>query len=197
MGGGAIAGLSMAGRELASVTGDMVQYKNALRDGTMSQGEFTEKIMGSLPVLGAYWQAGRNIREMFTGEEAEIAKATKAFDKHLTKMKEINAALENFKKVNATIGGSLGDMKFHDVRELQMMQTPEPFKAGLQAQFELEDKALRVKEALKAEAKSDPAKPKRPRLGGRITSCKSFKTSMTRLPSNMRQWQQVPVGWVA
>jgi len=73
-GGGAVAALTMAGSQIKNFADNLIELRNELNAGTLSAGEFAEKLAGSIPVIGQFWQAGRSIRELFTGEQAEIAR---------------------------------------------------------------------------------------------------------------------------
>lgn len=72
-GGGTVAVLGLAGGILKDSTQRMIELRDRARETAMSSGQITEELAGSLPVLGSIWQAGRNIRELFSGE-AGIAK---------------------------------------------------------------------------------------------------------------------------
>jgi hypothetical protein len=74
VGGGAVAGLSLAGRVLNDMTGKAIELRDAFSDGSKSAGEVADELIRSLPVLGNIFSAGQNIRELFTGERAEIAR---------------------------------------------------------------------------------------------------------------------------
>src|ERR1035437_4110074 len=49
-----------------------------IKAGTADSGDMFEAIAGGLPVIGEFWKAGREIREAFTGDKAEIDEANKA-----------------------------------------------------------------------------------------------------------------------
>lgn len=70
VGGGVVAGLTVAGQQLSALTGKAVQLSDAFREGRITAGEMTESLARSIPILGGFWEAGRNIRELMTGEEA-------------------------------------------------------------------------------------------------------------------------------
>jgi hypothetical protein len=82
-GGGAIGALSMLGKELANATDEIVKMSQAFRKGEIESGMFFEKVAAGVPVLGGFWQFGRNIRESFTHEREEADKFKASLDAHL------------------------------------------------------------------------------------------------------------------
>lgn len=98
-GAGAIAGFAVIGQVLNDATGKARELVEQFRAGEISSGQMVENIAAGLPVIGNFWQAGRNIREMFTGEEAaarEILKLEKLRNAALDMRK---AALERVAEV--------------------------------------------------------------------------------------------------
>lgn len=79
-GAGAVAGITILTRELAAATGKAADLATQLRLGKISGGEFAEQMAASVPILGQAWQAGRNIREIITGENAELEKQIALLD---------------------------------------------------------------------------------------------------------------------
>lgn len=75
-GAGAVAGFTMAGRALAEVTAKAVELRDAFRDGAGAS-EITAELLKSIPLIGEFAKAGANIRELFTGERAQIERLTK------------------------------------------------------------------------------------------------------------------------
>lgn len=71
-GGGAVAGFAMIGRELEALTGKAIEFRDAMREGKMEAGDVVEELAKSLPIYGGVIAAGRNIRELITGEQAAI-----------------------------------------------------------------------------------------------------------------------------
>jgi hypothetical protein len=92
-GAGPVAGIALAGRALNDMSSAAVEIKNDLNSGAMSLGEASEKIMATLPIFGQYWQAGRNIRELFTGENAAEAKALAAQTQRLGEAQRARGAM--------------------------------------------------------------------------------------------------------
>lgn len=72
-GAGAIAGVGLLARGLADVTGKAAQLKAEFEAGKKSAGEVADELARSVPVLGQIYTAGRNIRELATGEQAAAA----------------------------------------------------------------------------------------------------------------------------
>lgn len=102
-GGGAILGLSIVGKELNEVTEKAVKLKEEFQTGQKSAGDIAEELAKSLPVFGGFISAGRNIRELFTGEQAaadrikESSEAiTSSTEFRLQKMKELRQENDAF-----------------------------------------------------------------------------------------------------
>lgn len=77
VGGGAIAAVGFITHAIANAARNARELTDEFRDGKIQAGEFADKLVGTIPVLGAIWRAGRDIREMITGEQRLIAEATK------------------------------------------------------------------------------------------------------------------------
>jgi len=73
-GAGAVAGIALAARTLTDLTGKAVSFRDAMREGSMSAGDVADQLARSIPVLGSIYAAGRNLRELITGQQAEINK---------------------------------------------------------------------------------------------------------------------------
>jgi hypothetical protein len=86
-----IGGLVLIGRELDRATEKAVELRNAFNAGTISAAEMAQQFVDTIPIVGQFAQAGRNIRELFTGE---IAAATEA-------LKEANSEMQNLVKKNS------------------------------------------------------------------------------------------------
>lgn len=77
VGGGAIAAVGFITHSIANAARNARELTDEFRDGKIQAGEFADKLIGTIPVLGSIWRAGRDIREMITGEQRMIAEATK------------------------------------------------------------------------------------------------------------------------
>lgn len=171
MGGGAIAGASMLGRELAGSTKELADLADQMRENKMTTGEFTEKIAGSIPVLGNFWQAGRNIRELITGEAVAeqqyinaINRETQAHEKaaqairaraiEIKSLREFNASMESqtARLLHPEMGPKLDfDKNITDLRSKASGFVPALDKAGnssqamadITRQIDATEKALR------------------------------------------------------
>lgn len=78
-GGGAVGALSGLGRTLSEATAKALELSDAFKAGRISLGELVEQAARGVPVLGGFFQTGRNIREFFTHEEAASRAADLAF----------------------------------------------------------------------------------------------------------------------
>ncbi len=103
-GSGALGALSKAGGELKDFTAKLVELKNTKQ----STGELTEELMKSLPVLGQFWQAGRNIREVLTGEEAAMKKVNQSWSASVKIMNDATNARLAWRKETRDV---LADMQ--------------------------------------------------------------------------------------
>lgn len=56
--------INMVGRELAHATEQAKEFASALAQGQTTLGEFAEKSIGSVPIVGQFYTAGQNIRAM-------------------------------------------------------------------------------------------------------------------------------------
>jgi hypothetical protein len=66
----AVAGLAHGARELA----------DELRRGGQNAAEMASKLLDGIPIVGNFAKAGRDIREIFTGEQAEIDRINKSIE---------------------------------------------------------------------------------------------------------------------
>ena len=78
VGGGALRVISHLGREIEGMAKKIADVNAQIKAGTADSGDMFEAIAGGLPVIGEFWKAGREIREAFTGDKAEIDEANKA-----------------------------------------------------------------------------------------------------------------------
>ena len=72
LGGGAIWGLSHAAKLIGDMATNAGNLAREFSQGKISAGEMASKLVDSLPVVGQFAQAGRAIREAFTGEQAAV-----------------------------------------------------------------------------------------------------------------------------
>lgn len=114
-GAGAVAGLTLGATVLRDAATAAADLRSQLDAGEISAGEMTERLMGILPVVGQFWQAGRAVRELFTGEEAAAKKireeaeagvkymearlalqkqATEAVERHADRVRQLRNELE-------------------------------------------------------------------------------------------------------
>ena len=64
--------VGMAGMALKGMTDKMSELTAQFREGKIGGGEMVEKLAEGIPIIGDFVTAGRDIREMFTGEKAQI-----------------------------------------------------------------------------------------------------------------------------
>jgi hypothetical protein len=70
-GGALVAGVALAGRTMREMAETSARIATDLRTGAISVKEAAEELVGSAPIIGDFWRAGRAIREVITGEGAE------------------------------------------------------------------------------------------------------------------------------
>lgn len=76
VGGGEAAIASLIGNRIRNVTEEAIKLRDAFRAGKISMGELVEESAKLTPILGSWIAAGRNIRELLSGEAAEAARIT-------------------------------------------------------------------------------------------------------------------------
>lgn len=74
VGGGAFAGISFLTSTLERSTGKAKDLVTEFRMGTKTSGELADETLRLIPIFGDVYAAGRNIREIFAGDEAALAK---------------------------------------------------------------------------------------------------------------------------
>ena len=74
VGGGAFAGISFLTATMERATGGAKDLVTQFRAGTKTSGELADEALRLIPIFGNVYAAGRNIREIFTGEEAALAR---------------------------------------------------------------------------------------------------------------------------
>jgi hypothetical protein len=90
-GGGVVAGLHIAGKQLEGMTSKALELRDAIASGKMEASQLVDELMKSVPIIGGFWAAGRNIRELLTGEGAGVAQTnreTEAMNKLLELQRE-------------------------------------------------------------------------------------------------------------
>ncbi len=89
-GAGRIAGFAIIGRLMKDATEKALELRDALNSGAMSAAELAEETVKLIPIVGSFWQAGRNIKEMFTGEIQAATAALKEANAEMKKLFERN-----------------------------------------------------------------------------------------------------------
>lgn len=76
-GAGLVAGLVGVGEALQGATGGIIALKKEFQEADLSAGEMFSKVADGIPIVSQFAAAGRNIREIFTGEQAAIDQINK------------------------------------------------------------------------------------------------------------------------
>lgn len=102
-GGGALIGFSLLGNILESSTEKAKEFAAALREGKLSAAELVVKFGEAVPLVSSFVTAGQNIRELITGEQAEI-------DRTLEFAKAIDAAIDANRRAGEAAAKAYEDM---------------------------------------------------------------------------------------
>lgn len=76
-GRGALLGINIMSRMLAEAAKSVKEVAEGLREGSMSAGEMADKLVGGLPIIGQFWQAGRSLHEAIFGAGVDFEKVKK------------------------------------------------------------------------------------------------------------------------
>ncbi len=144
-GGGAVGSLTMAGSKLKDFTGNLLEMQKALKAGTVTMGEFAEKTAESIPVLGQFWQAGRNIREMITGEQAELEKGLLVIQRRTTAWNNSTKAIQDAERAMRATSQTWADLREKLGQQTELVGLKEPIR-GLR---ELDMEATKAKDEVK------------------------------------------------
>lgn len=150
-GAGAVAGLALASNALRDATGRAVELRDALNSGAMSAGEVADQMARALPVVGGIYAAGRNIRELLTGEQAAVEAIRKEaeltnqiIDARRSIMKTANAGQAEMLKLTQQLR-----------RETALLNEPDAAKREeLQQQFDAADMRGNIDKTAAAQLKA-------------------------------------------
>lgn len=81
-GAGIAKSISEAAERVDELTKKAVELKEAFGSGAKGAGEIAEELIKAVPIVGHLFDAGRNIRELFTGEAAQLKEAADALAQH-------------------------------------------------------------------------------------------------------------------
>lgn len=98
-GGGAIAGVGLAARELANLGATIEEMSIQMRSGQKSFREFTEEGIRSIPILGNVTKFFDGLREAITGEKYAIDKQINAYERRTQANRDAIAKAEEYKKI--------------------------------------------------------------------------------------------------
>lgn len=131
VGGGAIAAVGFITHSIANAARNARELTDEFRDGKIQAGEFADKLVGTIPVLGSIWRAGRDIREMITGEQRLIVEATKEaelFDQVMKSRVDVQKKSNDAAKEHLEIIRNIN-------REMKLRFMPEPGRSVTEAGF--------------------------------------------------------------
>jgi hypothetical protein len=153
-GGGAVAGLSLAGGMLADITGNLRDMQVQLQLNEKSAGEVTEQFLKQIPIVGNLWTAGRNIREMWDGTAVAVAKANKEAEATIATMKIVKDLLAEGKKQVREIGRSSEQTQLKAaIKEVDRLHLIKPFDVIIKAKMSFDDDAKKQADDLARAAK--------------------------------------------
>jgi hypothetical protein len=120
-GGGAVLGLSLAGKELDGLADKAVQLRKELHEGSKSGGEVAEELAKSIPIFGSLFDAGRKFRSLLDGTADDLARLANenAFGKLLDGQAE---AIKRIKKLREE--GDESAQRVRDQRALVGLADP-------------------------------------------------------------------------
>jgi hypothetical protein len=75
--GAAVIGINFFAEAIKTAAENATKLRAELASGDANMGDLVEKAISSIPVLGEVWQAGRAVREFFTGEKADIERVNR------------------------------------------------------------------------------------------------------------------------
>jgi hypothetical protein len=138
-GAGPVLGLTLAGRELATLSSKALELNNAFRDGSKSVGQITDELLRSLPILGNVVSAVGDLNNLFrTNQDAikEMADDAKAHADAVDRQKNGYDALKTtLLELKRIAGGESDTDKVTDTaekgREAQKKATDEQLAANL------------------------------------------------------------------
>lgn len=152
--GAAVFAIDMIGRALNATVDKVREIRKEMRETGASAGEVADKLLGTVPVYGQIWQAGRKIREELDGTAAAIdenAKEMALMERHFNNQ----VAIANLMK--ESLANSLKLAK-QLTREAMLLAATPTDRVKLQAQFQAEDQKVDVQTRLEkdlAELKKD------------------------------------------
>jgi hypothetical protein len=142
--GGVLFGLVEAGRILNDGTTKAREFFDEFREGKKTIGEVADGIAGSLPVIGQFWQAGRNIHEIIvdwaTGAESikSINDAAKDFlDQQNSQVKFAKSLNDYYQNIAINILKSKGQWTGKDAEVFSIGKQAKDEKEQLQTQIEV------------------------------------------------------------
>jgi hypothetical protein len=150
VGGGAIAGISFLTSTIERATENAKTLSMEFRAGTKTTGEMVDESLKLIPIFGDIYAAGRNIREVITGEEAALARVRMQAElvaESYEKVRDIIRQIDDAQKDLAKGTKQIIDQTALD----QAKQSADPTKAiRLQTKQEREALVAELGEARKA-----------------------------------------------
>lgn len=114
-GGGAIAALSMAGKELTEMASKIHAIRNEMGETTKSGSEIAIAIGESIPVLGSFVSAGKEIGDLLADEVYHYT----AMNKVIAEEKKLHQDILDIKKQAAKADADAMEKLGHDQRKLR------------------------------------------------------------------------------
>jgi hypothetical protein len=157
-GAGAVAGLTLMGEAVKGVAENAVKLKEEFQKGELSATGLGVKLAEGVPVIGNFVTAGQSIRELFTGEQAQIDHINESIKTGNEEMEARVAA----QKVSIEGARSLAEETRKVTNELMRARalTPIEIKAADEAGKQSDAKAQRDKDLAEYTAKVTAARDK-------------------------------------
>jgi hypothetical protein len=160
VGGGAFAGLQFASQTLGQIATKADDVVTEFRLGKKTAGETADELARQLPYLGGIYTAGQAIRDLFTGERAEIER----INEQLKVRNDLMDAAAKFKidqtGFRAGIAKDIEDLKYQSARaQAELLPRPQRTKVLFDLEFahgkgEIEAKAKAELAAATKDAKA-------------------------------------------
>ncbi len=131
-GTGAIAGLNIAAETLRDMSASAIKLRDALFNAEKSAGQVAEDFIKTIPVIGKLFEAGRNIRELITGEQLYIDTVTKGAEKVTDLINRQNEVRREGIAIQKEFGTAIGKAQ----TDREIANAKPPFRDWLKAQRE-------------------------------------------------------------
>ena len=146
-GGGAVLGLTIAGRELKALSDQAVVLQKELADDSKSGGQVAEELAKSIPIFGNIIGAGRTFRSILDGSAAAIFEINKSTERQTVVIDTLTAANDRMHEEQIKAANELRDIQ----NQTNLVGLVDPTKTLL----DLEQQRLKVRDQLAQKVKEE------------------------------------------